>query len=125
MRRLFCVRWKSEDNEMMRYITVYALNNSDDALKAAQALASVKPLLPAGGVTMNVYAPGSVDEKEVQIPSWIFGELVMVLNFDDPGENVYAYEDFCKSEAWAELKRRTKGLFSNETLTQYYYEGTH
>jgi hypothetical protein len=112
---------------MMRYITVYALNNTDDALKAAQALASIKPLLPAVGVTMHVYAPGSIDEKEVQIPSWIFGELVMVLNFDDPGENAgenaYTYEDFCKGETWAELKRRTKGLFSNETLTQYYYEG--
>jgi hypothetical protein len=105
----------------MRYIAVYALNNNDDALKAVQALASIKPMLPAG-VTMHVYAPGSIDEKEVQIPSWVFGELVMVLNFDDQGENTYTYEDFCKSEAWAELKGRTKGLFSNETLTHYYYE---
>jgi hypothetical protein len=110
---------------MMRYITVYALNNQDDAIKASQALTSIKPLLPVS-VTMHVYAPGSIDEKEVQIPSWVFGELVMVLNFNDHGENArenaYTYEDFRKSEACAELKRRTKGLFSNETLTQYYYE---
>jgi hypothetical protein len=106
----------------MRYITVYALNNQEDAVTASQALTSIKPLLPVT-VTMHVYAPGSIDEKEVQIPSWVFGELVMVLNFDDQGESAYtAYEDFCKSDAYAELKRKTKGLFSNETVTNYYYE---
>jgi hypothetical protein len=46
----------------------------------------------------------------------------MVLNFDAQSETAYTYEDFCKSEAWTELKHRTKGLFSNETLTNYYYE---
>jgi hypothetical protein len=45
-----------------------------------------------------------------------------VLNFDDRGESTYTYADFCKSEAAAELKRKTKGLFSNETVTNYYYE---
>jgi hypothetical protein len=106
---------------MMRYITVYALNNQEDAVKASQALTSIKPLLPVS-VTMHVYAPGSIDEKEVQIPSWVFGELVMVLNFDDRVEHSYTYADFCKSDACAELKRKTKGLFSNETVTNYYYE---
>jgi hypothetical protein len=107
---------------MMRYVTVYALNNTDDAIKASEALMSIKPLLPIN-VKMHVYATGSVDEKEVQIPSWVFGELVMVLNFDDQGDSAYtAYEAFRKSEAFTELKRRTKGLFSNETLTNYFYE---
>lgn len=104
----------------MRYVTVYALNDRDDALKATEALASVKPLLPAG-VTANVFATGSAEEKESRrTRSWAFGQLSLVLDFEDQGENAFTYDDFRKSEACAELKRRTKGLFSSETSTNYY-----
>jgi hypothetical protein len=106
---------------MIRCVTVYALNNRDDAWKAVQALMSIKPLLPAG-VSMRVYTTGSTEEKEVQIPSWVFGELAQVLDFDDQSEHAFTYEDFQESEAWKELKRRTKGFFSNEVTTRYHYE---
>ncbi|MDR0583723.1 MAG: hypothetical protein LBG57_05155 [Treponema sp.] len=71
---------------------------------------------------MKVYTAGSAEEKEVQIPSWVFGELIQLLDFEDQGENAFTYEDFCKHESWVELKRQTKGLFSNEVTTRYYYE---
>jgi hypothetical protein len=103
---------------MTRYITVYALNNKEDIYKAAKELESIKPLLP-NGMPMRVFGAGSSDETDIGIPSSVFGELVMLVDFDG---NMFTYEDFRQSEAWSELKRRTKGLFSNEVTTSYYYE---
>jgi hypothetical protein len=99
---------------MARCITVYALNDKDNLNKAAEAINSVKPLLPEG-ISMNVYGTGAKNAGDVKMPGWIFGDIAQVFEVPD-GVSI---DDFRKTEAYRVQKQLTEGFFSNETTTNY------
>ena len=97
---------------MTRRVTLFVMNNMDDIKKAYDELKS-DAHLPEGAV-VHVYYWGDENAPEMQV-GMIYGDLVQTIDF------AYAWQasQYPESEAFADQKRRTRGLFSSYMALNY------
>jgi hypothetical protein len=99
---------------MTRCITVYALNNIEDMAKAITLLNQTAAFLPEGAV-LKVYRVGDADLPESETQSWLFGDLVQVIDFP----MAHQATQFQSSDAFKRQSKAAADLFSNIISTSF------